>query len=143
MVINYEMADYNARINYYEKHEEYNKQNKDKRLILSHLVYPISVFVFIIQIMNQLANPSFVGWALTALNGILVLFGFLAIALLTGIIQQKPRITVKLATGEEVDGYFIRWENNCLRLVPKQSGSMLIPREKIETIVYPMPELKK
>jgi len=55
----------------------------------------------------------------------------------------KPKILVYTKTnkGKPFEAFFIRWEKDCARIVPKKSSAYLIPRSDIFKIEYPRREL--
>ena len=136
-----ELKAYNARINHYEKHAEYNKNGIV--FVWSNLWFPLAAMVLAIQVTYQIKNTQGIfGWAATALTVAIVLLGYVAMGILYGIIEKKPKVVVKLINGKKIDGYLIRWENECLRIVPKKGASMLIPRSQIAKVEYPYPKKK-
>ena len=141
-VVGYELKKYQKRTNHFKEHEEYNKQ--PIIWVFSYFFCALATVFWILHIQYQIQQEfSAFGWVLVAINFLLVLYIFLSTALVSGLTKPKPKVVITLLSNRKIEGFFIRWENDCLRVVPKGYGSMLIPRYQIKSIHYPYPKKRK
>lgn len=143
---------YNSRLGDFKKHEQYAK-HLILELLKSECAYFlcfIAFLVFLFQILVHSSDTTLSEIAIISItvNFILVLFAFITAAVIYGVSQPKPRLKIYLVNQDApMPAYFIRWEHDCMRVVPKRIPSLLIPKSQIRKVEYvaesPMPLLEE
>jgi hypothetical protein len=133
-----ELNRFNERLGKFDKHTEYSK--KKKVATWSYLLCPIAFFLLLFQVWLHISEDSFsyFGIVSIAFNSLLVLLAFFITAVVNGVSQPKFLMDIYLVGAKKpLTAYFIRWENECIRVVPEKLPSLLIPRDQIRKIEYP------
>ncbi|MFA4983243.1 MAG: hypothetical protein WC588_03430 [Candidatus Micrarchaeia archaeon] len=143
-----ELQGHTERLDFFEKHEEYaknNLKNNNNIQVWSYWWAPLSFVLFALLCYAHTLKPFGIFDAISIFaNGTIVAFIFLSTAIIHGQCQQKPKITIYTDYQKlPIEAFFIRWENDHIRVVPRDCSSLLIPKSKIVKITYPKREIEK
>ncbi|MCX6771477.1 MAG: hypothetical protein NTX79_05475 [Candidatus Micrarchaeota archaeon] len=142
-----ELKRHAERLDFFEKHEEYaknNLKNNNQIQVWSYWWAPLAFILFALLCYAHTLAPFGIFDAVSiAANGIIMLFILLATAIIHGQCQQKPKIFIYTDFQKKpFEAFFIRWENDCIRVVPRDASSRIIPKSRILRIDYPKREVE-
>ncbi|PIT85616.1 hypothetical protein COU36_02255 [Candidatus Micrarchaeota archaeon CG10_big_fil_rev_8_21_14_0_10_59_7] len=129
------------KLNNYDRYAEYYKNYKGINLVKDYSWFIVLAFLLAIQIFyqyNYYKEPE--GGMATFIVLAIALFSFFTAGVLSGMAQRKPYAEITPTTGgRRVKGFVIRWEHNCMRLLPRERSleSILIPKNRIRKVDYP------